>query len=123
MVDPALDENDPRGHVVHSDERAAENDPAGHAEHVAEPVEDANPATHAPHTFAVLAPSKLDAVPAGHCKHELEPWPATELYLPAGHGVQSSTRIDAIASKKKPAGHCVHELAPEIFEYEPSPQA
>jgi hypothetical protein len=73
LLDPALDENDPRGHVVHNDERAVENDPAGHAEHVADPAVEVNPATHDTQTVDVLAPSKLDAVPAGHCKQELEP--------------------------------------------------
>jgi hypothetical protein len=123
LLELELDENDPRGHVVHNDERAAENDPAGHAEHVADPVDDENPATHDTQTFDVLAPSKFDAVPAGHCKHELEPWPATGLNLPAGHGEQSSARIDAMASKKKPAGHCVQALEPETLENEPRPHA
>ena len=80
------------------------------------------PAKHSEHA---LEPVRLAKNPAAHEVHALAP--RKGIFIPLGHGVQSSTESWSAASlplslRYVPAGHEVHRPAPVALLYSPSLQ-
>ena len=90
--------------------------------HAGAPLPAYVPAAQSTHRATVSAPAAPLAFPAGQGRQEANVWPATGLYVPAGHCVQFAGDVPWGRLLYEPAGQGVHDAARGESAYVPMGQ-